>query len=284
MITLVWQTNRELSWETDWIEFLFNNIDHVTITDYDFKTEIDQSIFIYNKYSFNYHYFESLYKKGIKFGLIHLSDEWGQDTIDHYKFAKFVLRNYYKDLGPNVLNFPLGWMQTFPQNLNSKTVQERNLVWSFSGHVDKTTRPLMAENMLKITGGQGFFKKCGEIWGPFQGHALNPNQLADLYNNSIFVPCPQGNCSIDSLRVCEALQVGAIPIVEKSEYWSKLYGDDNPLIKISSWDESPTLIKDLLDDLDLLENKRKNIYEWWKNHCGKVKLDIQKLIEKYYDN
>jgi len=226
----------------------------------------------------NVAYLKDLSNKGITFGLIHLSDEWGRDSTDHYNLAKFVFRNYYKDLGPNVLNIPLGWMKTFPHTITPKTVLQRQYNWGFSGHVDKTTRPAMVQHMSTIENGLHYFKKCGENWGPFEGHALNPTQMAMLYNDCLFVPCPQGNHSIDSLRVCEALQAGSLPIVERSGYWAKLYGNDHPLIEIDNWSNAPEIINNLISNMDDLEIKRMYTYTWWVTHCDRITNKIIKII------
>ena len=278
MITLVWQCNLASSWECDWIEFLFQHIPHTTITDYNQSTCIDNSVLIYNSTVNNAAYLKSLSDNGITFGLIHLSDEWDKDPTDHYKLAKFVLRNYYKDIGPNVLNIPLGWMKTFPHNIIPKTSKQRKYTWAFSGHVDKTTRPMMVQYMSTIENGQHYFKKCGENWGAFDGQALDPVGLAELYNDCLFVPCPTGNQSIDTLRVCEALQSGSLPIVERSEYWSKLYGADHPLIEIDNWNQAPEIIKNLTINMDDFEIKRLYTYNWWHDHCDHVKNKIKERI------
>lgn len=278
MITLVWQSNLESSWECDWIEFLFRNIPHTTITDYTQTTCIDNSVFIYNNTVNNVDYLKTLSNKRITFGLIHLSDEWDTDPVDHYTLAKFVLRNYYKELGNNVLNIPLGWMKTFPYTIVPNTSLQRKYTWGFSGHVDKTTRPAMVRAMSTVENGRHYFKKCGENWGAFEGHALDPTELAMLYNDCLFVPCPQGNHSIDSLRVCEALQAGSLPIVERSNYWAKLYGTDHPLIEIDSWDQAPELIRSLTNNMDDLEIKRLYTYNWWINHCDRVTNKIMDLV------
>jgi hypothetical protein len=277
MITLIWHSNKESGWEVDWIEYLFENIPHTSIADYEQKLEIDNSFIIYNRTAPVDEYAKRLHAKGLKFGLIHVSDEWLEDSTEAYQYAKVVLRNYYKDLGPTVINFPLGWMRTFPHNLPLKTVRERAYTWSFSGHIDKTTRPAMAAAMSTVPNGRSYFKQCGENWGPFEGHALDPTQLAELYNNSIFVPCPQGNCSIDSLRVCEALQAGSIPIVEQSDYWDRLYGSNNPLLQVKDWRDAPETIAVLMEKYETLEQLRESIYTWWINHCDKLKHKIAKL-------
>ncbi len=277
MVTLIWHSNFDSAWENDWIEYLFQKVEHRTIVDYNQSLEVDNSVIIYNATVDNTQYLKRISQKGINFGLIHLSDEWNKDPVDHYPLAKFVLRNYYKDLGSNVLNFPLGWMKTFPE-LPDKHLVDRKLIWSFSGHVDKTTRPEMARWMATIPNGKSYFKRCGEDWGPFQGQALTPPQMAEMYNNSWFVPCPQGNCSIDSLRVCEALQAGAMPIVEKNEYWAKLYGADHPLIEIDSWKDAPNILYKLTTNLNELEAKRIKTYQWWKSHCNMLVNKITELI------
>jgi hypothetical protein len=261
---LVWLCGKDSSWECDWIDYLFEGVD------------ADGTIVVYNSTADIASY---LLHHGPVLGLVHLSDEWGKDPVDHYSRAKYILRNYYKDLGSNVINFPLGWMRTFPYTLTPKTVKDRRYVWSFSGHVDKTTRPEMTHWMSTVEGGRGYFKKCGENWGPFEGHALDPHQLADLYNNSYFVPCPQGNYSIDSFRVTEALQAGALPIVERSEYWSNLFGQDHPLIELDSWDQAPSIIANLTQDYTLLEQKRSAAYSWWIKYCDNLKNNIRKIYE-----
>lgn len=261
---IVWLCEKSRSWECDWIDYLFQG---VTVTG---------TILVYNSSADIKGYLD---QHGPVLGLVHLSDEWNRDPVDHYSQAKLVLRNYYKDLGPNVLNFPLGWMRTFPHTLAPKPIQDRRYVWSFSGHVDKTTRPEMARWMSTVYGSRSYFKKCGENWGPFDGHALTPKELANMYNDSCFVPCPQGNQSIDSLRVCEALQVGAIPIVERSDYWAKLYGQDVPLLQIDSWSQAPDLIKHWSSDLGQLEKLRHDTYTWWINYCQNLKNTIKERYE-----
>jgi hypothetical protein len=276
MITIIWHSNRENSWEKDWIEYLFAKTPHHTITDYSQELIIPNSLIVYNASVNIQKYLERA--QGTRFGLIHLSDEWGTDDTSLYSYAQIVFRNYYKDLGPNVINFPLGCMKGIPYDRQPKTIKDRSLTWSFSGHVDKTTRPEMAKWMVNVPNGKYYFKKCGQNWGAFEGHKLNPIDLFDMYSDSLFVPCPRGNQSIDSLRVCEALEAGSIPIVERNEYWQKLYGADNPLVQIDSWSFAPSIINMLLSDLTRLEYQRQHTHKWWKNHCVNLQEKIADLL------
>jgi hypothetical protein len=274
MITLIWQCDYDSAWHCDWLEYLFTDIPHTTIKDPTQTQYIDRSLIIYNATVNNDQYLNNLAAKGFQFGLIHLSDEWNKDSTDKYQLASVVMRNYYKDLGSKVINFPLGCMNTFPYDLNPKTINQRQYTWSFSGHIDKTTRPAMAENMSLVDNGKSYFKRCGE----YHGYALTPYEMAMMYNDSIFVPCPQGNESIDSLRVCEALQAGSLPIVETSDYWSKLYGNDHPLIQVDDWKHAPNLINMLMQDLLTLEQKRLSAYNWWNKYCDNLKNKIKGLL------
>lgn len=274
MIKLVWHCHRDTAWESDWLEFLFADIPHTTVVDYGQTIKEDHCVFIFNSSIKNLAYLEQLREEGYSFGLIHLSDEWSKDSLDCYAPAKFVLRNYYKELDPKVLNFPLGWMSGFTHDLEIKTVDERKYTWAFSGHIDKTTRPQMARWMATVPDGLSFFKRAGE----YHGYKLTPAEMSDVFNNSIFVPCPMGNCSIDSFRVTEALQAGSLPIVERNPYWEQLYGN-NPLLQIDDWSDAPELIKQLMTDLEKLETLRQSTHRWWIQHCSDLKLKIKDLCE-----
>lgn len=273
MITIIWQCDASTAWEKDWIEHIFRNIPHNTVSDYDQSLIIDQCFIVYNRTVDNDQYIKNLHARRINFSLIHLSDEWEQDSTENYKLANVVLRNYYKDLGPNVINFPLGCMKTFPYDTRPNTISDRPYVWSFTGCVNKTSRPEMAKHMSTVPNGKSYFN-----WGSFEEHSLSPIELSELYNKTIFVPCPRGNYNIDSLRVCEALQAGAIPIVERSDYWANLYGKDHPLIEIDSWEDAPGVIDKLLNH-HLLEYKRTTTYNWWVTHCDKLSTKLKKITE-----
>jgi len=274
MITIVWHTSRENSWESDWIEHLFRYTPHQTILDYLQTQFIDRSYIVYNASVNIQEYVKKLSATGKKFGLIHLSDEWDRDIVEHYPLANVVLRNYYKDLGNNVINFPLGCMNTFPYDLTINTLNDRKYTWSFSGHIDKTTRYDMAKYMSTVPNGQSYFKTCGQ----YHGYALTPLELSNLTNDSIFVPCPHGNCSIDSFRVYETLQAGALPIVESNPYWSNLLGNDHPLIEISDWSQAPSTIQTLLSDSSSLEQQRLSAHKWWIKYCDDLSNKLTGIL------
>ena len=272
--TLIWQCNPESSWERDWIELLFQRVPHTTIKDTELTTKRENSVLIYNSTVNNDEYIKDLHSKGMSFGLIHLSDEWYRDSIDNYSLAKFVIRNFCGNYAPNVHVFPVGCITGYPYNIPSKPSHERQYTWSFSGHTDKSTRPQMVEHMSTVPNGKYYFKSCGE----YEGYSLNPMQMWEMYNDSVFVPCPKGNSVMESFRLCEALQAGSLPIVERSDYWTQLYGEHHPLIEIDDWSEAPALISSLINDSDALELRRLRTYSWWNTHCDKLLDKVKEIV------
>ena len=74
---------------------------------------------------------------------------------------------------------------------------------------------------------------------------ITPSALHFLYRNSLFVPSPAGN-GLDCHRTWEALYLGAVPVVLKSEYT----GDESwPVLVIDSWETFVRLEPKALRDL-----------------------------------
>ena len=279
MITLTWHANYPACWEPDWIEYIFSKTLHNTIIDPKQEQFIDNSYIIYNHHVNIVPYVEKMVQQNKNFGLIHLCDEWEADSTDHYKLAKIVLKNYYRNVNAdNVMFFPLGWSMTFPHTLPIKSTWDRQHTWSFSGTIAGPKRIDMVKSMINVPNGRHWFRPHWEDWGAPNKHALTPVQLADLYNNSLFVPCPTGNHNIDSFRVTEALQMGALPIVEKSDYWTNLYGEDHPLIEIENWDDAPGTIKHLMSNMRSLDIQRALAYTWWIRYSNNLKTKITTLL------
>lgn len=65
-----------------------------------------------------------------------------------------------------------------------------------------------------------------------------------------WAPCPSGPATPDSFRLYEALEVGAVPVVEERNgrgellagFWHQMYGDGFPVPVVGSWHALPDLI------------------------------------------
>lgn len=277
MIKLIWQIPRETDWSRDYIEYLFRKVPHETVEDLGLTLEEDYSIIIYNCVVNNLDYLKRLHSQGKRFILVHLSDEWYRDSVDPYQYADLVLRTYYKDCGPKVINFSTGWMKDSPIDIPDKTVDQRKHIWSFFGHINgKPTRKQMAEAMITVPMGIHYFVPDDQAFG------ITSIEMTHHYSDSIFVPCPTGNINFDTLRTNEALQVGAMPIVEYSNYWANLYGSDHPLIMVKDWSHAPELIDDLMKDRVALEKRRFNTLIWWQNYREDLVNRISLSVDHFY--
>lgn len=277
-IHLIWQAQKEMLCETDWLREILSEINYTEIDDGQWNVFKDRSIIVIPRGRKGKKYFKALQEKRYKFVVIQVGDETYSSKPKFYEKMPLVIRNYWhKMYGKNVMAFPLGYMKGFwtksPQMLTSK---ERKYTWSFAGQIEKSTRREMILNMKKISN-----FKIHET-----GSFLDPNGLAvDTYHallsDTLFVPCPKGFCNLDSFRVYEALEAGCIPIVEKSptDYFTHFFGA-HPFLSVSSWDEVAPLVEATLADPEKLEKRRIECSEWWLNYKGKMKKEMTAAILK----
>jgi hypothetical protein len=273
-LTIVWNRARSASWESTWIEYLFRNIPHKTIENLDRSQFIDNSIIVESICWAPHHnqYCQDLHDRGLKFGIIHLTDESTRDNIDSYRHAKFVLRNYYREgLPEKVLNIPLGYNDNFTDLTNNLNSRERKYLWSYVGERWDQNRNVMAGAMRTVPNGNLYVVH-------HTGPRMSVVDMSRMYRDSVFVPCPRGAISMDNFRVTEALEAGCIPIVERSDYWAKMHGPNPPLIQIGNWQEVPNIIADLANDPARLEMVRLTCKQWWEERKLQLTDQIEDLV------
>jgi len=272
-LTIVWQRARKSVWEDDWIEYLFQNIPHTTIENLNHNLYVDNSVIVDAICWAPYHnnYISNLTAKNFKFGLIHLTDESCADDISSYKYCKFVLRNYYRpNVEDHVLHFPLGWNDGFRQITDNNPYEQRSNTWAFVGERWDQNRNSMVKSMSSVSGGKIYVAKQ-------HGPRLSVSEMSKIYRDSIFIPCPKGALSIDSFRVTEAFEAGCIPIVEKSDYWAKLHGNDFPALQIDNWLDAPNVIKSIITNNEHI--KLGNICKtWWEKSKTTVINKVEDLV------
>lgn len=275
-LTIVWQRARSGVWEDEWVEYLFKDIPHRTIENLDHTLFIDNSVIVDALCWAPYHnaYIAEMTKRGLNFGLVHLTDEDCTVDISSYADCKFVLRNYYRGPMPeHVMNIPLGYNTGFTAHTENPPAAQRKFVWSCVGARWDQNRNVMAQVMSSIPNG---FLYVAE----HHGIRLTPAEMSKIYRDSVFIPCPRGAIIMDNFRVTEALEAGCIPIVERSDYWAKMHGADFPAIQINGWHEVPGIIQQYTQDpagLDLLRNR---CYNWWTARKQLVTKNVTELVTK----
>lgn len=286
-VHLIWQVpNFGYYWESEWLREMLSEVDFTEQVDGRFSVFEDNSIIVIPICDGKARdYFEKLHALGYKFGVIQLSDE-NYKFPDYYShLAKFVLRNYWhKNFLQNekITPFPLGYKKGFWEGLPDKSIpaaSKRHYMWSFAGQIMKTSRVSMITNMKKIP--PYFVYETTTFADP---RALPIDQYRDVMLDSIFIPCPRGFWNLDSFRVYEALECGCIPIVEKTplDYFTLFFGE-HPFLSVSTWDDVPALIEDLLSDPERLENRRAECYQWWLDYKTNLKSKVAEIVRSGFD-
>lgn len=139
---------------------------------------------------------------------------------------------------------PVGWTPHV-QFADGMIGEPKALDWYFAGQITHSRRVELAEVLRTLPGGQ-----LVETPGFTQG--VSPQEYIASMAVAKVAPCPSGPITVDTFRLCEALEVGAIPVVETytpekdmGAYWFRMFGDFNLPI-VESWHDFPERLADLL--------------------------------------
>jgi hypothetical protein len=198
--------------------------------------------------------------------ILHLSDEAGTEDLGFYAKATAVFRNYWrKDLPSNATVLPLGYARSrharhYPV---APTFDERPLLWSFAGSLDRPGRAEALAMLRPLTPNKEHTK--GEWSG---ATVLEAQGYNDLLRSTKFVPCFRGFASLESYRLYEALEQGAIPIYVPSESngskdeWREALGS-HPFLGFPSWAKAAELLPLLASQSEAMERHRRECQTWW---------------------
>jgi GR25 family glycosyltransferase involved in LPS biosynthesis len=225
--------------------------------------------------------FESAGKQLI---LLHLSDEFGTDDISFYnsRAIKAVIRNYWRpNLPSNVYLVPLGYAngRGAKHMPPSPAFKDRANIFMFSGSLDRVGRD---EALKKLTVLQPNDIHVREKWSDAEP------QNAQAYNTSMrnakFVPCFRGSKALESFRVYEALEHGAIPIYVPQESTSACVDEfkeqfgQNPLLGFPSWEVATNMLPKLAANTEVMEKHRLVLQKWWSDKKDEVCRKIAALF------
>jgi hypothetical protein len=214
---------------------------------------------------------------GKPFRLIHLSDEYASEDISFYNRVPRVFRNYWRIGLPNhVTVFPLGYARGrhskhYP---TAPTFTERPTVWSFAGSLDREGRSTALSLLRSVAPNR---EEAKETWD--SPSALDAQAYNDMLRTSKFVPCFRGARSLESYRIYEALEQGAIPIYVPAEShgcddeWRQVMGS-HPFLGFPSWTKAAELLPMLISQPDAMERHRLACVDWWT----KKKAEVRRLF------
>lgn len=217
-------------------------------------------------------------------GLYQISDEWYSDTLEVYESFAYVWRNH---LHTGLRDAPVRQIPLPPAALDEVTADprrealrppsDRTHLWSFVGQL-KSTRFSMLRAFRRVGGG------AERITGTFDEvkHTIESGAYLELLAQSVFAPCGMGNVHMETFRVYEALEMGAIPVLERRpwlDYFNELFGD-HPLPTVRSWSEAPALVERLRDDPAALDTLQGEIVGWWSAYKRKLAAAARGDIER----
>ena len=212
--------------------------------------------------------------KGKNTFLVHIGDEFYDLGAEYYVNFRGVFRPYWSAVfnPQHVMVVPLG--NNAPNTTTSiLRASERRYAWSFIGEAGKSSRPDMVRAMSSIephicfsttpVSGLAFWSK--DMDGPKR---IPRSESVEILKQSAFAPAPMGNANLECYRLYEALDAGAIPIVEKRlflDYFKELLGD-HPLPTVRSWGNAREIVRGYLEDPVKLDELQQQCHDWWTSH------------------
>ena len=284
--TGIWQANDPH--EREYIEEMFAPYISTYVTDGKHELALDHSIlFDAFCYAGDPKYYAKFRGKDA-FLVQFLDENYEGGGYDLYENFRGVIRFHWSDVfnPQRVMCMPLGYNNGLKAgDAPIIPASKRQYVWSFLGQMNKSSRPDMAHGLAKVAPnylfatddvpGFVFFNRLGE-----QRRRFTREQCAEYLSDSSFAPCPMGNVNLETFRVYESLEHGAIPIVEKRrslDYFRELLGN-HPMPTVRSWPEARGLITELLKTPAQMDTLQQNCLTWWHNYKKDYTLALGEFL------
>jgi hypothetical protein len=311
---MIWRSNPDQIMEGSWIRFLTSDLKTEDIIGEDFPTSIHiQKVIIITHGGERGNllqltsFLKKLREKQFNVALFHLGDEFQNEDISFYKYCNFVFRNYYRSdiQDSNVHFFPLGYKSGLKNKIELKDWNQRQYDLSFAGQKGKRFEMINAVKNFKNSK-----LVVTETFNDPKG--LSTTEYAQLLCNSKVILCPKG-ANIETFRLYEALEAGAIPLVEDEgglailrenfssrgfskllsqrkffvkrnlikalkveSYWMSAFNSDFPCPRIFEWDNLPEVFARIS-----LHKKSMQTQRWWEKYKTELKQKVTKCIRDY---
>ena len=188
-------------------------------------------------------------------------DEPTRDSAQMYTSVSFSVRVGFGALryrkAQNLLVTPLGVPKNFVGAECRKPIRERTYSWAFLGDVKNESRRKMIEH-LAFVGGEHFLHTTA---GWDSSDALRGERYSGLLADTIFAPSPPANVHVECYRTYEAVECGAIPVVD-TDYYRTEFEAPFPVVE-PSWRDAPEVLNRFLDDPPALEDLHDRTGHWW---------------------
>jgi hypothetical protein len=273
-LTFLWQ-HRHFP-ERDWIARLFEPFAGEQVYDGEHKIVLDNCLVI--DACLHCHpraYFEQF--RGKNAFLLHLCEETYEGGYHHYDNFRGVFRCYWSGIfNPlRVMAIPLGYQAGFTGSAGELGTARRPYLWSFLGAGSKSSRPEMIKALMPLTPHFLRITDRGKV-----EHVGKP-EYEQILRDSIFVPSSMGNVNLECYRIYEALECGAIPIIERRigfDYFTHLLGR-HPLPSFTNWGQAARFVDSMREDRAALDRLQMECVDWWDGY----KQTLTQRIERFID-
>ena len=197
------------------------------------------------------------------------SDEECKFNVNKLEHPDMIVYSQYGNGGKM---FPLGYSPGTRELLKSFGLVSKSQDWFFAGQITHPRREMMANELRKLNRG---------LLVETDGFAKGLNKEEYLFNLAIskVAPCSPGAVAIDSFRLYEALEAGAIPIVDdisplkssKDYYWDKLF--KNIPFPVYT---NPKYVSSLINTCVKDKSIARNVFIWWINWKYQFKEQLKK--------
>jgi len=273
-LTLIWQNNYFP--ETSWIKHLFSPFASEEIVDNDHRVVMDDCLLID---SYLHCQPREYYKqfRGKNAWLLHASDETYEGGYEAYENFRGVFRFYRSGIfNPRkVMQIPLGHSSGFHAGTVELGTARRPYLWSTVGAAGKGSRPDMLKALLPLTPHFAHITDRGNVG------RISKEEYAQILRDSIFVPSPMGNVNLECFRMYEALECGAIPILEKRiglDYFTHLLGE-HPMPSFTNWRKAARFVEAIRNDRAALDRLQLKCFQWWIDYKSRLHDRISDFFE-----
>jgi hypothetical protein len=227
-------------------------------------------------------------------GLFHMADERGTDDRAFYAEADYVIRHYWFRPAvtmPNERSLGVIWVPNGFGNgigpVPRETIlpmRHRHVSGFFSGAMDER-RDERHEMIRCVEAAKLPFQI---VKTPGFGQGFGPPSYAAYLNNARFALVPAGN-SPETIRLYDALETGAIPIMVRSEFATEPDALGNPpLVLLDRWSDLSDFYARYADAasstvMNDLQDKQDRIVAWWRRFVERQQTKIKTLIDSSFD-
>jgi hypothetical protein len=284
-------THRSAGAEIPWVRFLLGDWAGDVVDDPDHQVIVPESLVICDRLDDLPGPYLAEVRRIATTGLLHTGDRRYRARLAAYPSFAWVWRTYHHTaltdlalrqlpLGPAA--FPIVAADPSPAALRRPV--ERQRTWSFVGEMT-TSGAAMLDAFVPIERGQHDVVSSAPANGSGPGPpSRDPAADLAVLADTVFAPCPMGRVHLESSRIYDALEVGAIPIVERRrwlDYFTALLGD-HPLPTARTWPEAADYVRRMLGDPHTLGALQHEVLTWWtttkRTLAAAAQADVAEIV------